>query len=197
MQIRILLFTALLALAACAPKSYVVLLEDEDGTTGALTVSDQRGDRRVDTAGTAVALEDPERARRSPWQATLESIQEVFGAAFALRPPPHATYVLYFEFGSAELTAASTSTLETLREDIRSRPAPDARVDGHADRFDSDKTNDGLSLLRALVVEDLLEAAGIAPERIRIDAHGETRPAVNTADGVREPRNRRVVVTLR
>ncbi len=197
MKIRALALVALLALGACAPKSYVVLLEDEDGTTGALVVSNEQGQERIRTAGAAIDMDDASRPPRSPWQVTVDKIQEVFGSVFAMRPPEHATYTLYFEFGNADLAKESQATLDALLEDVRDRPAPDARIEGHADRVDSVGSNDALSLLRAFVVEDILVEAGVPPERIRIAAHGESRPAVPTADEVREPLNRRVVVSVR
>jgi len=122
MLVRTALLLAALTLSACAPKSYVVLLEDEDGSTGALNVETGGGAQRVETAGTAVALEADR--PRSPWQATVDSIREVFASAFAQRPPAHSTYVLYFEFGNAELTESSAETLAALRADIAERPAP-------------------------------------------------------------------------
>jgi flagellar motor protein MotB len=38
---------------------------------------------------------------------------------------------------------------------------------------------------------------GIAPDEIAVSAYGESRPLVPTADGVREPQNRRVEIVLR
>jgi outer membrane protein OmpA-like peptidoglycan-associated protein len=38
---------------------------------------------------------------------------------------------------------------------------------------------------------------GVPREAIVVTAYGETRPLVPTADGVREPQNRRVEIVLR
>jgi outer membrane protein OmpA-like peptidoglycan-associated protein len=46
------------------------------------------------------------------------------------------------------------------------------------------------------VAEELVRR-GIARQDIRITASGETKPAIITADGVREPQNRRVEIILK
>ena len=61
----------------------------------------------------------------------------------------------------------------------------------------SDADNDRLSLLRAERVRASLVAQGIAPERIQASGRGEREPIVQTADGVDEPRNRRVEINVR
>jgi outer membrane protein OmpA-like peptidoglycan-associated protein len=42
-----------------------------------------------------------------------------------------------------------------------------------------------------------LERRGIQRSNISVQAFGESRPLVPTADGVREPQNRRVEIVLR
>ena len=53
-----------------------------------------------------------------------------------------------------------------------------------------------LSQARAERVADVLVRQGIKPERILARGYGETRLAVKTGNGVKEPRNRRVVIRL-
>ena len=43
---------------------------------------------------------------------------------------------------------------------------------------------------------DALRARRMQVETIRIEAHGEARPLVETADGVDEPQNRRVEIVV-
>ena len=50
---------------------------------------------------------------------------------------------------------------------------------------------------RADVVASELVNQGVAKEEIVVTAFGETKPLVPTADGVREPQNRRVEIVLR
>jgi outer membrane protein OmpA-like peptidoglycan-associated protein len=53
----------------------------------------------------------------------------------------------------------------------------------------------GLSQRRATNVAAKLTTAGLPAEAISIKAFGESSPAVETPDGVREPLNRRVEIT--
>ena len=70
-------------------------------------------------------------------------------------------------------------------------------VAGHADRSGTPQYNQRLSQRRADVVASELVKQGIAKEDISVTAFGETKPLVPTADGVREPQNRRVEIVLR
>ena len=70
-------------------------------------------------------------------------------------------------------------------------------VVGHADRSGSNEYNVGLSQRRAQAVADLLVSMGVPRTSIQITARGEEQPRVPTADGVREPQNRRVEMTVR
>ncbi|HEV3009509.1 MAG TPA: OmpA family protein, partial [Burkholderiales bacterium] len=65
------------------------------------------------------------------------------------------------------------------------------------DRVGKDADNDRLSLQRAERVRQSLVAQGIAAERIRASGRGERELVTPTADGVDEPRNRRVEINVR
>jgi opacity protein-like surface antigen len=77
----------------------------------------------------------------------------------------------------------------------RRRDAP--RGLGHADRSGTPQYNQRLSERRAQAVAAELERRGVARSNMAIQAFGESRPLVPTADGVREPQNRRVEIVLR
>ena len=53
-----------------------------------------------------------------------------------------------------------------------------------------------LSIRRANAVKDALVRAGIPANQIAVIGKGESDPLVPTADGVREPQNRRVEILL-
>ena len=67
---------------------------------------------------------------------------------------------------------------------------------GHADKSGSDSYNVGLSQRRADSVRAYLAGKGIPETAMSTEAFGESRPLVETADGVREPQNRRVEITF-
>jgi len=87
--------------------------------------------------------------------------------------------------------------VEQIFGEIAKRPAPEIAVVGHTDRVGSDQSNDALSLKRAEFVRNALIKRGIAPENIQASGRGEREPIVPTADGVSEPRNRRVEIIVR
>ncbi len=53
-----------------------------------------------------------------------------------------------------------------------------------------------LSLRRANVVKDALVRNAVPAQAIAVVGRGESQPLVATADGVREPQNRRVEIVL-
>ena len=69
-------------------------------------------------------------------------------------------------------------------------------VVGHTDSSGSDAYNDDLSIRRAEAVADLMVGLGINRGQMTISAEGEGNPRVPTQDGVREPQNRRVEITV-
>jgi outer membrane protein OmpA-like peptidoglycan-associated protein len=70
-------------------------------------------------------------------------------------------------------------------------------VVGHTDRSGSDQSNVELGLRRANVVQALLVETGVEIAAIDVASHGEAAPLVPTDDGVVEPKNRRVEITIR
>ena len=70
-------------------------------------------------------------------------------------------------------------------------------VAGHADRSGTPQYNQRLSQRRADNVAAELVRRGVPRNAIVVTAFGESRPLVPTADGVREPQNRRVEIVLR
>lgn len=107
------------------------------------------------------------------------------------------TYTVYFDFDSADLTNEATKTLRTVSQEI-SRFSPDqVTVAGHADSSGPADYNRALSQRRAEAVSEALTNRGVENRIIRRTAFGENKLAVRTLDGVREQKNRRVVVEFR
>jgi outer membrane protein OmpA-like peptidoglycan-associated protein len=105
--------------------------------------------------------------------------------------------MLYFVEATDQFTAESQALVEQVFRAIATRPAPELTVAGHTDTIGTDEFNDALSLRRAERVRTLLIARGIPPDSITAVGRGERELLVPTPDGVAEPRNRRVEITLR
>jgi OOP family OmpA-OmpF porin len=69
-------------------------------------------------------------------------------------------------------------------------------VIGHTDTTGTDDYNMRLSDRRAAAVRDALIAQGVYAKMIKLKAMGEKDLAVPTADGVREPKNRRAQILI-
>ena len=70
------------------------------------------------------------------------------------------------------------------------------RIVGHADRAGSPAYNKALSMRRAQAVRTVMVQEGVSGSAITLRGAGESDPLVPTADGVREPQNRRVQITF-
>lgn len=112
-------------------------------------------------------------------------------------PPPPAisrNFTVFFDFDRSDLTADARQVLDNVARDAGSGNVAAVRVVGHADRSGPPDYNQRLSIRRAEAVRAYLETLGIGADRISIEGRGETEPLVPTADGVREPSNRRTVI---
>jgi outer membrane protein OmpA-like peptidoglycan-associated protein len=150
----------------------------------------------VERAAAARPQAEP-RAAPSPFEQAAAFLPG-FGGAVAALPPRPASFYLYFITGTDILTEASKLEFARMLEELRTRQAPDIVVIGHTDRVGAPEANDELSLQRAERMKaDLIEQAIAPPERIRAAGRGEREPVVQTEDGVDEPLNRRVEITVR
>lgn len=181
-------------LAGCASRTTVVLLPEAHGRDTAVTVT--RGDG-------SVVLDQPyEAVREGPFglrefQSTPQEVGTLFGPALAAQPARATTFTLYFIEGKDVLTDESRQLVETSLAEIARRPVPDVLVVGHTDLVGTQASNDALSRQRAELIRNELIRLGVAAENIEVVARGKRDPVVPTADGVAEPRNRRVEVIVR
>ncbi|MGG5822773.1 OmpA family protein [Falsiroseomonas sp. HW251] len=116
----------------------------------------------------------------------------------AAAPAPARTYLVFFDWNRADLTDRARQIIDEAATNAqRAGSVTRIEVSGHADRSGTPQYNQRLSERRAQVVAQELERRGIPRSAMVIQGFGETRPLVPTADGVREPQNRRVEIVLR
>lgn len=185
----------LAALSGCTlPKSYVVLINNDDGSTGRVMVTAKEGITELQQAGTGAYIGG---ADNTPMVVEKQKIAQDFGIALAARPTPLKRFVLYFEASGSTLTADAQAELNRIYEALAERSTPDASIVGHTDTVGDSLQNEALGLVRAQTVAGLIMGDKLPEERTSIESHGEKNPLIVTADGVDEPRNRRVEVTVR
>lgn len=102
---------------------------------------------------------------------------------------------LFFDWDSIALPANADETLAFVTENKEACGWNSFTVIGHTDRSGSDGYNDTLSRRRAEAVAAKLQASGLSASALTVSGRGESEPKVSTADGERNPTNRRVEVT--
>jgi len=121
----------------------------------------------------------------------------VAAPAPAPAPAPARTYLVFFDWDRADLTDRARQIIGEAAQNSRRVQSTRIDVAGHADRSGSPQYNQRLSERRAEAVAAELVRNGVNRNEIVVTAFGESRPLVPTADGVREPQNRRVEIVLR
>ncbi len=112
-------------------------------------------------------------------------------------PKPASTarsYQVFFDFNKSDLTPQAVTIVDTAARNAGPAKVTEIEVTGHTDTVGSDAYNMRLSRRRAEAVAAQLEKDGIPSSEIAIFAKGKKDLLVPTADGVKEPQNRRVQI---
>jgi OmpA-OmpF porin, OOP family len=113
----------------------------------------------------------------------------------AAAPAPAREFTVYFDFNKATLTSSGRDVIKQAAAAAQHGSIAHISVTGHTDTVGSASFNQRLSERRANAVRQTLIAGGVPANEITARGVGKTELAVPTADGVREPRNRRAVIT--
>ena len=112
----------------------------------------------------------------------------------AAPPPPPKQFVVYFEFDKSNLTPEGAKVVSDAANAFKQTGSARVAITGYTDLSGTQKYNLGLSKRRADTVRGALVHDGVPDGAIAEAWRGKENPAVPTADGVREPRNRRVEI---
>jgi outer membrane protein OmpA-like peptidoglycan-associated protein len=116
-------------------------------------------------------------------------------------PPPTAVapakqmFIVFFEFDKSSLTADGKKVVDAAAAVFKSGKSGVA-ISGYTDLAGTQQYNLALSKRRADTVKAALVRDGVPASAIDESWHGKENPRVPTADGVREPQNRRVEITM-
>ncbi len=102
---------------------------------------------------------------------------------------------IFFDWNMDTPLPEGVNTVSTLTQAATQCGWKRFGVTGYTDTSGGTKYNDGLSLRRAQNVAGLMSQGGIASGAVTVTGLGETQLKIETADGVREPMNRRVEIT--
>lgn len=176
------------------PTEQITLLPNQDGKPSAVIIT---------TAGKNTVLDKPYQTAAVDSRGAVTTVGDSadtrnrYGALLETLPQRAAVFIVYFITDTDNLTPESAAQLAEIRSQLAARPAPEIIVIGHTDTVAKREYNDALSLRRAQTVKRILVEAGISENQIEVQARGERELLVPTADGVDEPRNRRVEIRVR
>ena len=103
---------------------------------------------------------------------------------------------MFFDWDRADLTARARQIIAAAAQASTQASLTRLQVNGYTDSSGLADYNRHLSLRRAQAAAAELVRDGVSRSAISIKGFGETDPLVPTADGVREPQNRRVEIIL-
>jgi outer membrane protein OmpA-like peptidoglycan-associated protein len=120
--------------------------------------------------------------------------------AAAPPPPPPArtakSFIVFFDFDRSNITAQAQATINDAVAAAKAGNSTRVTLTGHTDRSGSEQYNQALSVRRGEAVKAAMIRGGIPANAIVVIGRGESQPLVPTADGVREPQNRRVEIVI-
>ena len=112
-------------------------------------------------------------------------------------PPAQATsFMVFFDWDRSNLSSQAESTIQQAANAYKTTGSARVTATGHTDKSGPENYNMALSLRRANTVKDSLVRNGVPASAISVIGKGESQPLVQTADGVREPQNRRVEIVI-
>jgi OOP family OmpA-OmpF porin len=134
-------------------------------------------------------------ACKNDFMAAMDALEKK-EMAQTMAPMSPANYTVYFDFDKSVINPAGQEVINQVLADASKHAPSSVSVTGHTDRAGPEDYNMALSLRRADAVRSALIAGGVAADKITVAGRGESEPAVPTADGVREAKNRRVEIIL-
>jgi outer membrane protein OmpA-like peptidoglycan-associated protein len=104
-------------------------------------------------------------------------------------------FIVFFEFDKSALTADGKKVVDAAAAAFKSGKSG-VGIAGYTDLAGTTQYNMALSKRRADIVKQALVKDGVPTSAINESWHGKENPRVPTADGVREPQNRRVEIKM-
>ena len=128
-------------------------------------------------------------------------LQLKFGSAPPPPPPPPPaiappSFMVFFDWDRSNLSQQALNTIKQAAAAFKSKGNARITATGHTDTSGPEAYNMALSLRRANAVKDALVREGVPAQAITVIGRGEQGLLVKTADGVREPQNRRVEIVI-
>jgi outer membrane protein OmpA-like peptidoglycan-associated protein len=105
-------------------------------------------------------------------------------------------FVIFFGFAKCNITPEADAVLSEAAAAAKDGGGASVRIVGHTDTVGSPSYNQKLSECRAGAAKSNLVSKGVPDGAITTSGKGEGELMVQTADGVKEPQNRRATIDL-
>lgn len=128
---------------------------------------------------------------------------EMFIAAAPITPkqqsvlPIVSSYTVLFDFDKSNIRNNEEATMDQIAHEIKKYHPKQVTVTGYTDSFGDADYNQTLSREREQAASRALLTRGVMNQTLDRAARGEDDQAVQTADGVKNQKNRRVVIDFR
>ena len=114
----------------------------------------------------------------------------------AAKPGPVKDFLVFFDWNKATLTPEARKIIADSVAQAKAVGAKQVKVVGHTDTSGSAAYNLRLSVRRADAVKAEMVRLGVPAAAVVVEGRGQEDLLVPTADGVREPQNRRAVISF-
>jgi OOP family OmpA-OmpF porin len=130
-----------------------------------------------------------------------DAVEEPMAAEAPPPPPPAAaepaqSFMIFFGFNKCNITPEADNVLGQAAEAAHQMGNVAIQIVGHTDTVGSNRYNQKLSECRSHAAKSTLVGKGVPEAAIATSGRGETELLVQTADGVKEPQNRRATIDL-
>lgn len=185
-----------LCLSGCNSGTTLILMPDEAGKVGAITVRTQGDLRIIDKAYQSVTAKESTFRLSKTNTLSEAQVNREYADLLKAQPAKPSSFNLYFVSGSTDLVAESQALIPQIIDRIKAQIPTEISIIGHTDTTGSDSVNDKLSLKRAKAVEKLLKGSVPSLNVVSVQSFGSKDLLVPTPPNVDEPRNRRVEILV-
>ncbi|MDB2562706.1 OmpA family protein [Sulfurimonas sp.] len=177
----------------CKLKTMVVLLSGKKELSS-IVVGTRAGTVVVDKVNQLVSIQSQDAEPSQPVDLSQEDLESLMENTLDGSNREEISYVLYFK--ALNLVGDSIAKAKEMLERIAQRKSAYIKIIGHTDTMGSNERNDIVSANRANVISKMIQDANIPYLKIDKEAYSESNLAIETADEVSEPFNRRVEVFI-
>ncbi|WP_413438759.1 OmpA family protein [Sulfuriferula sp. GW1] len=182
--------------AGCTAGTTFILMPDETGMVGAITIKTSSDFRVINQAYNPVRITEGSTKITSTHALTEAQVKEEFAHLINAQPSPPASFVIHFATESSALSEKSRLALPRIIASIKARAPAEVTIIGHTDTTGTDNLNNRLAYKRAKAVEDAIKDSLPPGLTLSIEAYGSKTLLIPTPTNVDEQRNRAVEILI-